>query len=129
MAVMAKTCTCRCHGRSSSPDTRATARQTIPMAYVRAAPKYGLSVEKGTDRVPDDGRYHFLVDDEIVMSTPVEALALAEMEEVKTTRQVRGRELLQREMAAFDVRSFRAANYANKQSRDQRKGGRGIGRR
>jgi hypothetical protein len=37
------------------------------MAYVCAALKYGLSVEKGTDRVPDDGRYHFLVDGEIVL--------------------------------------------------------------
>src|SRR5215467_6174652 len=103
MAVMAKTCTCRCHGRSSSPDTRATARQTIPMAYVHAALKYGLSVEKGTDRVPDDGRYHVLVDGEIVLSTPVEALALAEMEETKAARQAQGREMLQREMAALDV--------------------------
>jgi hypothetical protein len=99
------------------------------MAYVRAALKYGLSVEKGTDRVPDDGRYHFLVDGEIVLSTTVEALALAEMEEVKAARQAPGRELLQRERAALDVHAFRAANYAEKQGRDQRKGGRGIGRR
>lgn len=98
------------------------------MAYVRAALKYGLSVEKGTDGVPDDGRYHVLVDGEIVLSTPVEALALAEMEEAKAARQAAGRELLQREKAAFDVRAFRAANYAEKQTRDQRKGGRGIGR-
>lgn len=99
------------------------------MAYVRAALKYGLSVEKGTDRVPDDGRYHFLVDGEIVLSTTVEALALVEMEEVKATRQAPGRELLQRERAALDVHTFRAANYTEKQGRDQKKGGRGIGRR
>lgn len=99
------------------------------MAYVRAAPKYGLSVEKGTDRAPDDGRFHFLVDGEIVLSTSVEALALAEMEEAKAARQAHGRELLERERAALDVRAFRAASYAEKQSRDQRKGGRGIGRR
>ena len=41
------------------------ARQTVFMAYVRAELKYGLSVEKGTDRVPDDGQYHFLVDGEV----------------------------------------------------------------
>ena len=98
------------------------------MAYVRAALKYGLSVEKGTDRVPDDGRYHFLVDGEIVLSTTVEALALAEMEEAKAARQAPGRELLQRERAALDVAVFRAGNWAEKQSRDQKKGGRGIGR-
>jgi hypothetical protein len=104
-------------------------RQTTAMAYMRAERKYGLSVEKGTDRVPDDGKYHLLVDDEIVLSTPVEALALAEMEEAKATRQAQGRELLQREMAASDVRAFRAGNYAEKHGRDQRKGGRGMGRR
>ena len=66
------------------------------MAYVREALKYGLSVEKGADRVPDDGRYHFFVDGEIVLSTTVEALALAEMEEVKAARQGESRELLRR---------------------------------
>lgn len=99
------------------------------MAYMRASSKYGLSVEKGTDRVPDDGKYHLLVDGEITLSTTVEALALAEMEEIKAARQAQGRELLQREMAALDVHAFRAANYAEKQGRDQRKGGRGIGPR
>jgi len=99
------------------------------MSYVREALKYGLSVEKGTDRVPDDGSYHFLVDGEIVLSTPVEALALVEMEEVKAERQAAGRELLRRERQAFDARSFRAASCAEKQGREQRKGGRGIGRR
>ncbi|HEX3731451.1 MAG TPA: hypothetical protein VHU91_00800 [Mycobacteriales bacterium] len=99
------------------------------MEYVRAATKYGLSVERGTDRVPDDGSYHLLVDDEIVLSTPVEALALAELEEAKAARQAQGRELLRREMAASDVHAFRAANYAEKQGRDHGKGGRGVGRR
>lgn len=99
------------------------------MAYVRTAPKYGLSVEKDTDRVPDDGQYHLLADGEIILSTPVEALALAEMDEAKASRQAKGRELLQRERAAFDVRAFRAGNYAEKQTREQRKGGRGVGRR
>lgn len=99
------------------------------MEYVRAELKYGLSVEKGTDRVPRDGRYHLLIDDEIVLSTPVEALALAELEEAKAARQAKGREMLKREMAASDARAFQAASFAEKQRRDQRKGGRGIGRR
>jgi hypothetical protein len=98
------------------------------MAYVRAAMKYGLSVEQGTDRVPDDGRYHLLVDGEIVLSTPVEALALAELEEAKAARQAQGRELLRREMAASDITAFRASNYEEKLGRDRKKGGRGVGR-
>lgn len=117
-------------GQGCQPaDTDAKARQTLLMEYVRAELKYGLSVEKGTDRVPMDGRYHLLVDGEIVLSTSVEALALVEMEEVKAARQAKGREMLRREMAAFDARAFQAAGHAEKQRRDQRKGGRGIGRR
>ena len=99
------------------------------MEYVRAESKYGLSVEKGTERVPKDGQYHLLVDGEIVLSTPVEALALAELEEAKAARQAKGRELLKREMAAFDARGFQAASYAEKQRRDRRKGGRDTSRR
>jgi hypothetical protein len=98
------------------------------MEYVRAELKYGLSVEKGTERVPRDGRYHLLVDGEIVLSTPVEALALAELEEAKAARQAPGRELLKREMAATDVRAFLAVGHAEKLSRDRKKGGRGVGR-
>jgi hypothetical protein len=55
------------------------------------------------------------------MSAPVEALALAEMEEIKAAQQAPERELLPREMAAFDVRASRAGNYAEKQGRDQRR--------
>jgi hypothetical protein len=59
------------------------------------------------------------MDGEIVLSTTVEALALAEMEEAKAARQAPGRELLQRERAALDVAAFVADNYAEKQSRNQ----------
>ena len=99
------------------------------MAYERAEPKYGLSVEKGTTHVPDDGRYHLIVDGEIVLSTGVETLALAELEEIKAERQAQGRGLLNRERSEQDVHAFRASNFAEKQSRDRSKGGRGIGRR
>jgi hypothetical protein len=98
------------------------------MEYVRAELKYGLSVEKGTERVPRDGQYHLLVDGEIVLSTPVEALALAELEEAKAARQAESRELLKREMAAYDVGAFLASTHQEKLSRDRKKGGRGIGR-
>ena len=86
-------------------------------------------MEKGTERVPDDGQYHLLVDDEIILSTAVEALALAEMEDVKATRQAAGRGLLERERAAYDVFYFRSASYSEKQTRDSKKGGRKFGRR
>ena len=80
--------------RDKTIHTQAEARQTVLMEYVRAELKYGLSVEKGTDRVPEDGRYHLLADGEIVLSTTVEALALAELEEAKAARQAKGREML-----------------------------------
>ena len=44
-------------------------------------------------------------------------------------RQAKGREMLQREMAAFDARAFQAEGHAEKERRDRRKGGRGPGKR
>ena len=61
------------------------------------------------------------MDGEIVLSTPFEGLAVAEMEELKAARQAPGRELLRREMAVSDVRAFRVDSYAAKQSRDQKR--------
>jgi hypothetical protein len=98
------------------------------VAYERSAPKYGISVEKGTDRVPDDGRYHVIVDGVIVLSTAVETLALLEMDEIKARRQAPGRELLMRERLAKDVAAFRQDTYIAKEGRDRAKGGRFIGR-
>jgi hypothetical protein len=86
-------------------------------------------VQQGTEAAPDDGRYYLVVDDEIVLSTGVEALALAEFEERRAERQADGRAYLRQERAAGDVRAFRAGNFAEKSSRDRAKGGRGVGRR
>lgn len=89
----------------------------------------GLSVERGTKDVPADGRYHVVADGEIVLSTKVEAAALAEYEDLKSNRQSEGQKRLQRESEAADVRAHQRDAWAAKATRDGRKGGRGVGRR
>lgn len=79
--------------------------------------------------MPDDGRYHVFVDGEIVLSTRVEALAIAEFEEMVEQRRARRTELLRRELGDADFRAMRSASWAEKSGRDSRKGGRGVGRK
>lgn len=87
-----------------------------------------ISVEKGTAKVPDDGRFHVLVDNEIVLSTRVEAAALAEFEDVKARRDAersKKREQLRGETA---YRLMRGESWAQKSSRDIKRGRQGPGR-
>lgn len=97
--------------------------------WTKSDPKHGVAIHRGTDEVPADGRYHVIVDGKIVLSTRVEAAALIEYEERREERKPGGREQLQREREAADLRSHRSESWAAKSTRDARKGGRGIGRR
>lgn len=91
--------------------------------------KHGVSIQRGTEDVPNDGMFHVVVDDQIVLSTKVEAAALAEFEDRCEARKAHGRELLRREKEASDFNNHRRGAWAEKSVRDARKGGRGIGRR
>jgi hypothetical protein len=90
--------------------------------------RHRLSIEKGTENVPDDGRFHVLVDGEIVLSTRVEAAAIAEFEDqrnrLNADRDRRLREL--RGDTAY--RLMRNQSWKAKAARDSKRGGRGIGR-
>jgi hypothetical protein len=65
--------------------------------------KYGVSVQKGTSAVPDDGRYHVVVDGNIVLSTRVKSAAIAERVEIIEQRREPSR-LGQRRCRAHDQR-------------------------
>jgi hypothetical protein len=91
--------------------------------------KHGVSIQRGTSAVPDDGRYHVVLDGEIVLSTNVEAYAIAEFDEIREQRRAPGRKLLREELGDAAFRSMRSAGWAEKNHRDSRKGGRGVGRR
>ncbi|APE16757.1 hypothetical protein BOH72_17430 [Mycobacterium sp. WY10] len=91
--------------------------------------KYGISIQRGTPQVPDDDRYHVIVDGAIVLSTRVEAAAIAEFDELREQRRAPSRELLRQEVGDAAFRSMRSAGWAEKSQRDSQRGGRGIGRR
>lgn len=91
--------------------------------------KYGLSIQRGTPEVPNDGRYHVVVDSEIVLSTKVEAAAIAEFDELREQRRAPRRELMRKEVGDATFRAMRSAGWAEKCQRDSRRGGRGVGRK
>jgi len=90
--------------------------------------KYGLSIEKGTSSVPDDGRYHVVVDGKIICSTRVEALAIVEFEEVREQRRAERDKLLREQRGDTAYRLMRSESMKAKKARDSRRGGRGVGR-
>jgi hypothetical protein len=96
--------------------------------WVKADAKCGVSIERGTPEVPDDGRYHVVVDGEIVLSTNVEAAALAEFEDIREQRRAPQRARLREEQAEAAYRAMRDAFWDKKITRDSRKGGR-VGRK
>lgn len=97
--------------------------------WERTDAKHGVSIQRGTPAVPDDGRYHVFIDGEIVLSTKVEALAIAEFDEAVEQRRARRTELLRKELGDADIRAMRSASWAEKSGRDSRRGGRGVGRK
>ena len=78
--------------------------------------------------MPDDGRFHVLVDGEIVLSTRVEAAAVAEFEDLQDQRNAaRDRRLRElRGDTAYEL--MRSQSWAEKGSRDSKRGGRRPGR-
>ena len=84
-----------------------------------------VSIEQGTEAVPDDGNYHVIVDGEIVESTPVLALAEAVYWELCEERAAPARERLAREMAHRDIQAVRADAFDRRAAGSRNRGGRG----
>jgi hypothetical protein len=97
-------------------------------AWRIADERIGLSVEKGTPAVPDDCRYHVVVDGEIVLSTRVEAAAIAEYDDIRNLRYAPRDERLRQLRGDTAFMLMRGASYRDKSARDAKRGGRGIGR-
>lgn len=87
-----------------------------------------LSVERGTTNVPDDDRFHVLVDGKIVLSTRVEAAALAEFEEVKDQRDAERHKRRAELRGETEYELMRSESWAQKSSRDIKRGRQGPGR-
>ena len=96
--------------------------------WEKADAKYGVSIQRGTSAVPDDGRYHVVVDGVIVLSTRVEALALVEYDEIREQRRAPAMDRLQKERGEAAYHSMKDAMWERKATRSVRKGGR-VGRK
>lgn len=96
-------------------------------AWEKSDPKYGVAVKRGTPDVPTDGRYHVMVDGEIVYSTTVEASALIEYAERRADRMSAGRKTLRAEASYRDAQDFRNEVLSEKAARKAKQGGRGKG--
>jgi len=86
--------------------------------------RHGVGIQRGTPEVPDDGRYHVVVDGEIVFSTKVEAAAIAEYDDIRDQRRGPSWKRLQEEKADAAYQAMREAFWHKKMTRDARKGGR-----
>jgi hypothetical protein len=98
--------------------------------YEKRHHKYSLSIEQGTNTVPDDGQYHVLVNGEIVLSTRVFDLAKIIFEEQREELRIAAgdpdpREILRRESARRDVTALQAESSAHQAKKSRRRGGPG----
>jgi hypothetical protein len=97
--------------------------------YEKRHPRYPLSIEQGTDTVPDDGQYHVVVNGQIVLSTRVFDLAKITFDEQREELRIAAgdpdpREILRRESGAREVSALRAES-AGRQAKRSRRGGPG----
>jgi hypothetical protein len=96
-------------------------------AWERVDAKHDVAVKRGTDDVPADGRFHVLVDGEIVFSTGVETAALLMYDEARAPRMAIGRRGLEAERAYRDAAAFRNDVLGDKAGKKAKQGGRGKG--
>jgi hypothetical protein len=97
--------------------------------YEKRHPRYPLSIELGTAAVPDDGQYHVVVSNEIVLSTRVFELAKITFDEQKEELRIAAgdpdpHEILRRESGIRDAITLRSESSAL-QSKKSRRGGPG----
>lgn len=101
--------------------------------YRQYIPQIGLSMERGTPAVPDDGKFHVLLNGEEIFASASEKkaaeefrrhqTALAGQAGRKTTVDVKA--ALQREIADRQVTEFLVESSQQKRAKALRKGGRG----
>ena len=99
--------------------------------YRQAVPALGLSLERGTEDVPDDGRSHVVMHGAVVYTSVSEKDALQEYRRLRdhllppTSRSVDVRKILEKEVAEQEARRFLADSSRSKRAKALRKGGKG----
>jgi hypothetical protein len=97
----------------------------------QGVPELGVSLEQGTEGVPDDGRYYVLVDGVTVFSGVSMAKALAEYRKHRDSllgkrepsKMSIDPELLRRRIAEVEADRFLSASYGERKRKGMRKGG------
>lgn len=119
------------HTASGASPTRGVAgfsdTDYMSSAFRKQVPYLGISVEKGTGAVPEDGRYHVLRGEEIIYSTPSEAIALAQFELLEEAHpELRNpRDVIRREAAFSDIMGVKADAKSRRTAGEQARGGKG----
>lgn len=99
--------------------------------FVRAVRHLGVTLERGTEAVPDDGRYHVVYQDEIHYSSANRSIVEAHfellVEEVQAAHpELKSpREILAREQGFRDILSVRGEGRRRARSQQEAKGGKG----
>ena len=99
-------------------------------AFRQSIPSLGLSVEKGTENVPDDGCFYVLLQGRELLRTPSRLEAMTEYRRIRDARtipsgQVDVRDALMRQMAQSEAVAFLAQSSREKHARATKKGGKG----
>lgn len=94
--------------------------------FRQAIEDIGLSIEQGTKAVPDDGRFHVLLEGRVILSTASRARGLSEytrqrdllLSKAEKRPQVRDRsEALRRERAEYELKNLRTGGKARSKLR------------
>jgi uncharacterized glyoxalase superfamily metalloenzyme YdcJ len=102
--------------------------------FRQEVPDIGLSVEQGTSSVPDDGRFHVVVDGRVVFSSKVRSAALTRYRGLRDDllqkagtkqRPSDPAEMKRREREFFDLEAVMSESMRQRTMNARRKGGKG----
>jgi hypothetical protein len=96
---------------------------------VRKATVYGLTIERGTERVPADGKYHVIHNGVVVYSSGSDTLADVHFDMLREKIQAETgsdpRRVLRQEAAFSDIMGVKAESKERRTTGERAKGGKG----
>ena len=106
-------------------------RESEVRPYRQAVPTLNLSLERGTEEVPDDGRFHVVRDGAVVYTSQSQEDALRQYRDLRdqllprTETGVDVKRIIEREVAEHEANRFLADSRRSKRARALKKGGKG----
>jgi hypothetical protein len=117
---------------ASSHEAQEEEADTLASVFRQSVPRLALSIEMGTDSVPDDGRYHVLLDGKRVYASAQKNLALSKYRDLREelagapqTPTPDSMRLLDKLRADVDIRAVQSASSQAKRANatHRRRGG------